>query len=59
MNNLINFFKESWSELKQVAWLTTPQMIASTWVVLILVVIMSIYVFSVDFILRGLLGVLI
>jgi preprotein translocase SecE subunit len=59
MNSLVNFFKESWSELRQVAWLTTPQVIASTWVVLILVVIMSIFVFTVDFVIRGLLGVLI
>ncbi len=59
MNNLVNFFKESWSELRQVAWLTTPQVIASTWVVIILVVIMSIFVFAVDFILRGLFGALI
>ena len=59
MNNIINFVKEAWAELKQVAWLTTPQMIASTWVVLILVVIMAIYIGGVDFILSRLIGILV
>jgi preprotein translocase SecE subunit len=59
MNGLVLFFKEAWGELKQVTWLTTPQMIASTWVVIILVIIMAIYVFAVDFILRGVFGALI
>lgn len=59
MNNLINFFKEALSELKQVSWLTLPQVIASTWVVLILVVLMAAFVFSVDFVLRGVFGALI
>lgn len=59
MQNVISFFKESWSELKQVAWLTTPQMIASTWMVIMLVIIMAIYVGGVDFILSRIIGVLI
>ena len=59
MQNVISFFKESWAELKQVAWLTTPQMIASTWMVIILVIVMAIYVGGVDFILSRIIGVLI
>ncbi|MCG3204145.1 MAG: Protein translocase subunit SecE [Elusimicrobia bacterium] len=59
MQNLISFFKESWAELKQVAWLTTPQMIASTWMVVLLVIVMAIYVGGVDFILSRIIGVLV
>jgi preprotein translocase SecE subunit len=59
MNNILVFFRESWAELKQVAWLTVPQMIASTWMVIILVIIMAIYVGSVDFVLSRVFGILI
>ena len=59
MQDIINFFKDSWSELKQVAWLTVPQMIASTWLVIILVIVMAIFVGSVDFVLSRVIGVLI
>jgi len=59
MNNILVFFRESWAELKQVAWLTVPQMIASTWMVIILVVIMAIYVGGVDFVLSRIFGFLI
>lgn len=59
MTNFINFFRESWTELKQVAWMTVPQMIASTWMVIILVIIMAIYVGSIDFVLSRVMGLLI
>jgi preprotein translocase subunit SecE len=56
MNNILVFFRESWAELKQVAWLTVPQMIASTWMVIILVVIMAIFVGGVDYLLSRIFG---
>jgi preprotein translocase SecE subunit len=59
MQSFINFFKESWAELKQVAWLPVPHMIASTWMVIVLVIVMAIYVGGVDFILKTLFSVLI
>lgn len=59
MKNIIIFIKEAWAELKQVAWLTTPQMIASTWMVIMLVIVMAVYVGGVDFILSRLFGILI
>jgi preprotein translocase subunit SecE len=59
MNSLINFFKESWAELRQVAWLTVPQMVASTWIVIILVVIMAIYLGGVDFVIARVIGALV
>jgi len=46
----IRFFKDSWQELKQVNWLTRKQMIASTWLVILLVIVFSIYVGTVDFV---------
>jgi preprotein translocase SecE subunit len=48
MTSLLKFFKDSWQELKQVTWLTRPQMIASTWLVIFLVIIFSIYVGVMD-----------
>ena len=59
MQNVIAFFKESWAELKQVSWLTVPQMIASTWMVIILTILVALYVGGVDFILSRIIGVLI
>jgi preprotein translocase SecE subunit len=59
MNNIINFVKEAWAELKQVSWLSVPHMIASTWMVLILVILVSLYVSGVDFVLSRVIGVLV
>jgi preprotein translocase SecE subunit len=59
MNQIIAFVKEAWAELKQVAWLTVPQMIASTWMVIILVILVAIFVSGVDFVLSRLVGVLV
>ena len=59
MKKLFIFFKEAWSELKQVSWLPVPQMVASTWLVVILVVIMSLYLGIVDFILSRVIGLFI
>ena len=50
MSSLIRFCKDSWEELKRVTWLTRPQMIASTWLVIFLVIVFSIYVGFMDYI---------
>ena len=50
MFSFIRFFKDSWQELKQANWLTRSQMIASTWLVILLVIVFAIYVGSVDFV---------
>ena len=44
MNNLVVFVKEAWAELKQVSWLTPAQMIASTWLVIVLCALMAVYI---------------
>ena len=59
MGRLFTFLKEAWAELKQVAWLTPIQMVASTWLVIILVVVVSAYIGVVDFILSRVIGVFI
>lgn len=48
MGQFIRFFKDAYEELKRVTWLSRKQMVASTFLVLVLVLIMSVYVFLVD-----------
>ena len=59
MNSLVRFIKEAFEELKKVSWLTRQQMIASTWLVILLVIVFAIYVGVVDFIIARTLGFLI
>lgn len=58
MQKSIVFFKEAWAELRQVSWLTVPQMVASTWLVVILSILVAGFIFCVDYILKIVLGVL-
>lgn len=59
MNNIVTFVKESWAELKQVSWLTRPQMIASTLMVIILSAVMAAFVSVVDYTLHFLIRILV
>ncbi len=59
MNVVISFIKEAWAELKLVSWLTVPQMLASTWLVIMLVIVMSVYIGAVDFLLSKIIGFLV
>ena len=59
MTKLFSFFKEAWAELKQVTWLTTPQMVASTVMVIILSAFVAAFVFVVDKGLQVVIGVII
>jgi preprotein translocase SecE subunit len=56
MQKFITFLREAYFELKQVSWLTVPQMVASTWLVVILVMIMAAYLGAVDFVLSRVIG---
>jgi preprotein translocase SecE subunit len=58
MNAAIQFVKESYIELKRSTWLTQKEAIASTWAVVILVAIFSLYVAGIDMVLSILLGAL-
>lgn len=51
MTAAINFFKESYYELKKSSWLTRPEAIGSTRAVIMLVAFFSLYVAGIDFIL--------
>lgn len=51
---MLQFVKDSWQELRQVNWLTRAQMIASTWLVIFLVAVFSVYVFAVDKLIQAL-----
>jgi len=58
MDNPVQFVKEAIGELKKSTWLTRPQAVGSTVVVLVLVAITSVYVSGVDFVLSIVMGAL-
>lgn len=53
----IQFMKESYTELKKVSWLSKKEMIASTIVTIVIVLIVAIYVGLVDFFLSRILSI--
>jgi preprotein translocase subunit SecE len=48
------YFQEAKVELKKVSWPTRPQTLNLTWIVIVMVVISSIFFGVVDFVLSGL-----
>ena len=56
MNAAVHFIKESYYELKKSTWLTREQAVGSTRAVVVLVVLISVYVASIDFALSIILG---
>ena len=48
----VQFVQEAWGELKKATWLSRKQMVGSTVVVIILVILASIYISTVDFFLN-------
>lgn len=53
MNSVREFFKflrDAWDELKLVSWLTRNQMLASTWLVILFVIVFAVYVGLLDWI---------
>ena len=55
-NKLSTFFKESYSELKKVTWLSRQEVIASTIVIIILISILSVFVALIDLMFVRLVG---
>ncbi|MDE2039619.1 MAG: preprotein translocase subunit SecE [Elusimicrobia bacterium] len=54
MNNIATqFVKEAYIELRRSTWLTRKEAMTSTWAVIILVAIFSVYIAGVDFVLSG------
>ena len=56
MNSAIRFVTEAYYELKKATWLSRREALESTRAVLLIVVLVSIYVASVDFVLSILIG---
>ncbi|MDI6640839.1 MAG: preprotein translocase subunit SecE [Elusimicrobiota bacterium] len=56
LNQLVAFLKEVYSELRKVSWLSKKEVLASTIVVIIFVLIVAIFIGLVDFILAKILA---
>lgn len=54
--DIINFFKEAYTELQKVTWLTRKEVIGSTLVIIVLISIMSLFVTLFDFIFMKMIG---
>ena len=58
MNKAIQFFKDAYFELTKVTWLSKKEVVATTLVVIVFVIIMALFVAFVDKILAFCLGVI-
>ena len=54
-----NFLTEVKIELSKVSWPTRPELIASTWIIIIMTALFAVYIGLVDLILSKLLGLLV
>lgn len=59
MNKAINFFRESYFELKKSVWLSRAQMVQSTIFVFIVVGLVALYIAVIDLLLTKGLGLII
>lgn len=55
---LVRFFNDAWNELKLVNWMSRKQVVASTVVVILLVLVVAIFVGMIDLVLTRVLTVL-
>jgi preprotein translocase SecE subunit len=51
MNAATQFFKEAFYELRKASWLTRKEAVGSTWAIITLVALVSLYVAGIDFVL--------
>ena len=58
LNNAIQFFKEAYVELTKSTWLGKKEVIATTIVVIIFIIILALFVSFVDVILSTILGII-
>lgn len=56
-NKIISFFKGAKSELKKVSWPTKKELVNYTVVVLVVVALMTVLIWGLDFMFKGLLGI--
>ena len=48
VTQIVEFFQEAWQELRKVHWPSRKETYAATWVVLVVVILISIYLAIVD-----------
>lgn len=58
MDQIILFLKESYAELQKVTWLSRKEVIGSTVVIIVLILILSVFVAFIDFIFVKLVGII-
>ena len=58
MSKTVQFFKDAFFGLTKVTWLSKKEVVATTVVVIVFVIIMALFVGAVDVVLSGLLGVI-
>ncbi|MCL1972458.1 MAG: preprotein translocase subunit SecE [Endomicrobia bacterium] len=58
IKNAIQFFREAYYELTKVTWLGKKEVVGTTFIVVIFVIIMSLYVSAVDMILGRIIGII-
>jgi len=56
-NRIINFFKGAKSELKKVSWPTKKELRNYTAIVIVVVAIITVLIWGLDFLFKGLLGI--
>lgn len=59
MVNPVQFVKESYGELQRVTWIPRKQMIGSTIVVIVLILIVSLFISVVDLVVAQIFGIFI
>ena len=50
IHKLRNFIKEVKTEMKKVSWSTRKELISSTWIVIVTVALLGLYIGAVDFV---------
>ncbi|MBI4051593.1 MAG: preprotein translocase subunit SecE [Elusimicrobia bacterium] len=55
-SDISQFFREAYAELKKATWLSRKEVIGSTVVIVLLVMVMALYISGVDFVLSIFLG---
>ena len=57
VKKFIEFVKEAYSELRKVAWLSRKELVATTAIIVVFIVLSAVYVGLVDFVLSKILSV--
>ena len=59
LDQMMQFFRESYAELRRVTWLSRKEVIGSTFVIIILIFILAVFVSLMDFVFLKFVGILI